>query len=98
MSEKQKVGNVLGPLQAKLIGDNWHVLTNNGNSYVAMTGPGEKGRANALLFASISDLLEALHEISKGIGRFSSDQLEHAGNCIEDMKEIARTAITKAQG
>lgn len=38
-------------------------------------------------------LLEALKEISKGEGAFDVDQLEHASNCIENMKSIANEAI-----
>ena len=36
---------------------------------------------------------EALHQIAKGEGAFSRDPLEHAGNCIDSMKSIARTAL-----
>ncbi len=43
------------------------------------------------------DMLTALKEISKGAGAFSRDPLEHATNTIEEMKEMAKEAIAKAQ-
>lgn len=39
----------------------------------------------------------ALTEILEGKGRYSRDQLEHASNTIEDMKEIAREALAKKE-
>ncbi len=45
-----------------------------------------------------TELLKALKEISEGKGAYSRDQLEHAGNCIRDMKEIAVKAIAKVEG
>jgi len=39
-------------------------------------------------------LQEALVEISWGEGAFSRDPLTHAGNTIENMKSIARTALS----
>ena len=42
------------------------------------------------------ELLDALTEIAKGEGAFSMDPLEHATNCIEDMKRIASEAIAEA--
>ncbi|MBC8551703.1 MAG: hypothetical protein H8D23_18810 [Candidatus Brocadiales bacterium] len=41
-------------------------------------------------------LLEVLQEISKGEGRYSMNQLEHASNTIEDMKALARKAVIEA--
>jgi hypothetical protein len=43
------------------------------------------------------ELLEALIEISEGKGRYDLDPIQHAGNCIEDMKEIALEAIKKVK-
>lgn len=43
--------------------------------------------------AEIARLREALKEIQKGEGAYSTDQLEHAGNTIENMKNIAREAL-----
>lgn len=43
------------------------------------------------------DLLVALREIAKGQGAYSRDRLEHATNCIEEMKALAHTAIAKAE-
>lgn len=40
-------------------------------------------------------LREALVDIALGEGPFSRDSLTHAGNCIENMKAIARAAITR---
>lgn len=42
-----------------------------------------------------NDLLEALKEIAKGEGRYDMDQLKHASNTVEDMKNLALTAIKK---
>ena len=44
-----------------------------------------------------AELLEALKEISKGEGVFSLDLQTHANNTIENMKEIAKAAIAKAE-
>jgi len=43
--------------------------------------------------ADLARLRGALEEIKKGRGAFSADPLEHAGNCIDEMKAIARTAL-----
>lgn len=37
---------------------------------------------------------EALREVVKGEGRFSLDPLTHASNTIEDMRDIARRALS----
>ena len=42
------------------------------------------------------ELLEALVRISEGAGRYDLDPLQHAANCIEDMKALALEAIKKA--
>ena len=47
--------------------------------------------------AAAPDLLAALQEIAKGEGAFSLDPLTFANNTIENMKEIANTAIAKAE-
>lgn len=54
--------------------------------------------ANARLMAMSPEMLQALRDISKGEGRFSSDQLEHANNTIYDMKSIAFEIIEKCGG
>lgn len=41
----------------------------------------------------IAVLEAALREIEKGEGPFSRDPLTFATNCIESMKELARTAL-----
>lgn len=38
-------------------------------------------------------LKEALREIAKGEGAFSTDRLTHAQNCIENMIDIATDAL-----
>ena len=38
-------------------------------------------------------LLEILKEVQKGEGAYSRDQLEHANNTIENMKELIEKAI-----
>lgn len=43
--------------------------------------------------AEINRLMDALKEISKGMGRFSRDPLTHADNTIEDMKRLANKAL-----
>ena len=40
-----------------------------------------------------NDLIEALHEISKGEGAYNEDRLEHANNTIENMKSIANETL-----
>ncbi len=55
----------------------------------------DKETANVFLAALA--MYEALKEISEGKGRFSLDQLEHADNTIEDMKQLAIEALAKAE-
>lgn len=40
-------------------------------------------------------MYEALQEIAEGKGRYSTNQLLHASNTIEDMKKVAKKAIAK---
>ena len=40
---------------------------------------------------------EALQEIAKGYGRFSTDQFEHCRNTVEDMKELAAKAVEEME-
>ena len=47
----------------------------------------------AYLLGRVDALEEALEEIEKGDGPFSQDPLTHAGNCIENMTSLARTAL-----
>jgi len=58
---------------------------------------GGLGPANAELIVravnSLDKVEEALREIAKGEGPYNRDPLEHAANCIEHMKETARTAL-----
>ena len=54
--------------------------------------------ANAKLIASAPSMLETLKQITEGKGRYSMDHLEHASNTIEDMKQLAKDAIAKAEG
>ena len=49
------------------------------------------------LKASNAELLKALKIIAEGAGAFNRDPLEHASNCIDEMKETARAAIAKAK-
>jgi hypothetical protein len=39
--------------------------------------------------------IEALTEIAKGEGRYDMDRLRHAANCIEDMQQLAKEALSK---
>jgi hypothetical protein len=48
---------------------------------------------NKALNERIDKLTMALKEIALGEGAFSHDQLTHASNCIENMKDIARKAL-----
>jgi predicted nucleic acid-binding Zn-ribbon protein len=58
---------------------------------------GHLERAESLKILQLRDRIEelksALSEIAEGRGPFSRDPLEHADNCIEDMKRIATEAI-----
>ncbi len=40
----------------------------------------------------------ALEEIAKAEGRYNPDQLEHAGNTIEDMQKLATDALARLAG
>ena len=53
---------------------------------------------NAHLIAAAPDMYKALKEISEGKGAYSFDPLEHASNTINNMKELAEQALTKAEG
>lgn len=44
---------------------------------------------------SMEAMLEALQEIAKAEGRYSQDQLTHAGNTIEDMQKLALDVLAK---
>ena len=44
------------------------------------------------------ELVEALREIAKGAGPYSQDQLEHATNTIQAMKDLANEAIAEQWG
>ncbi|MBD3180757.1 hypothetical protein GF312_00595 [Candidatus Poribacteria bacterium] len=44
----------------------------------------------------VENLISALEEIKKGAGAYDMDKLKHASNTIENMKEIAETAIRQA--
>ncbi len=46
----------------------------------------------------IEELVKALEDIAKGVGRFSRDPLEHCSNTVDDMKETATAALDKARG
>lgn len=56
----------------------------------------EEAKANAQLIATAPEMLEVLIEISEGKGRYDLDPIQHAANCIEDMKVLAVEAIKKA--
>ena len=53
---------------------------------------------NTAVLKASNDMYEALKEILEGKGRYSMDKLTHAENTIEDMKELAKQAIAKAEG
>jgi len=50
------------------------------------------------MHAAAPQLQAALEKISLGEGRFHRDRLQHAINCIEDMREIAKQALAAAKG
>jgi hypothetical protein len=58
----------------------------------------EVGREIVTAVNAYDALLSALTEIAKGEGAFSTDQLTHATNCIENMKAIAKAAIAATAG
>ncbi len=43
--------------------------------------------------AHIDKMEDALKEIAKGDGKYDLEPLKHAGNCIDNMKEIAEQAL-----
>jgi len=49
--------------------------------------------ANARLIAKAPEMHAALVRISKGEGAFNLDPLKHAGNVIEEHKDIARALL-----
>lgn len=49
----------------------------------------------AALEADKMELLHALSKIRTGAGPFSLDRIEHAHNCIDAMKDLARAACAK---
>lgn len=42
---------------------------------------------------NLPEIYDLLQEITEGKGRFSLDPLEHADNCIADMKGLAEKAL-----
>lgn len=58
-----------------------------------MEGAAEKEAEMRALAKENRKLREALREITEGKGRYNRDQLIHASNTIEDMKEIATNAL-----
>lgn len=47
------------------------------------------------LFEKTKFMLETIHEISEAKGRYDTDRMKHAMNTIQDMQELATTAIKK---
>lgn len=45
------------------------------------------------LYEKVKFMLETIHEISEAKGRYDTDRMKHASNTIEDMQELAVTAI-----
>ena len=90
-----------GPWITGTHGSHGEIPIREKNGYLIATVWGDDSNnetADAKLIAAAPELLEALREIRKGQGRYSQDQLEHASNTIEDMKEIADKAISLATG
>lgn len=50
---------------------------------------------NAKFIALAPEMYKALCEIAEGKGRYNPDKLQHAANCIEDMKALAKEVISK---
>ena len=48
----------------------------------------------SVLRAEVAHLRKALEEIAKKEGEFSMDPFEHCRNCVDNMAEIARAALT----
>ena len=75
--------------------DNSSIWYSDKNEEVAQEAL-DRNIANATIMAATLELLEALIEISEGKGRYDLDPIQHAANCIEDMKALALEAIKKA--
>ncbi len=48
-----------------------------------------------VLKSNVEKMTGALQEISKGVGRYDTDVLKHAGNTIEDMISIATGVLSE---
>lgn len=78
----------------------WHTKqTREAPTAAALPTPDRATAERAVTALNAHDeLLAALREIAKGEGAYSMDPLTHAGNTIENMKELATDAIEKAAG
>lgn len=47
------------------------------------------------LYEKTKFMLETIHEISEAKGRYDTDRMQHATNTIEDMRQLAVSAIKK---
>ena len=89
-----KTKHTPGPWKATTHGDIYKDMDLMASVYGGTSS--QEIRANAAVMAAAPELLEALIEISEGKGRYDLDPIQHAANCIEDMKALALEAIKKA--
>ena len=54
-------------------------------------------KENVELKERIATMRNALEEIAKAQGAYRRDPLEHASNCIDDMRDIAYTALQESE-
>lgn len=72
------------------LADTWEAVSNAPYDYCT-------AHVADVVTRELERLREALEEIAEGKGRFSRDSLQHAENAIEDMKALARTALTEGK-
>lgn len=51
----------------------------------------------ALLASPLPECVAVLREIAEGKGAYSRDRLEHAANCINEMKALAKGMLAKLE-
>jgi hypothetical protein len=90
-----------GPFKARLFPrtpDRWHRVEREGahetESPVALV----KDPEDAIAFAALHEIRQALEEIAEGRGAFSREPLKHAENVTAESKDLARKALAAMKG